>query len=374
MGKRILSKKITIGVLFDSIDEWYQNSICKGIKKQADNKNLNVLFFSGMGLKYNDTEDFQHNAIYQLVNTNKLDGLIISKGALSDCASVDEIKKFINKYNAIPVVSISIALEGIHSIVFNNSDSMHLMLNHVIKDHNYRKIAYISGPTKNHEAILRYRAYEEALIKYNIPINKNLVVEGDFLIDSGADAAKILIKDRMVRPDVIVCTNDAMAIGAYISLEKMGIKVGKDIALTGFDDIEAGRTLLTPITTISQPMYEMGLEAVKVVTDLIEKKDVPYVSSFSGKLIIKESCSCFNITRKKYHIEFDRVLYANKSYIRECEKSKMNIKKKQNIFINLLIENFSIPHFEEKGFKDIFNKLVDMIIIDIRQKSCWKIY
>ena len=153
MKKPILNRRKTIGVLFDSIDEWYQNSICKGIKKQAENMDINVLFFSGMGLESNDIEDFQHNAIYRLVNTNKLDGLIISKGALPDCGSVDEIKKFINKYSAIPVVSISIALEEIHSVVFNNIESMHLMLEHLIVDHNYRSIAYILGPAKNHKAL-----------------------------------------------------------------------------------------------------------------------------------------------------------------------------------------------------------------------------
>lgn len=168
-----------------------------------------------LNLKYNDTENFQHNAIYQLVNTNKLDGLIISKGASANCATVDEIKKFINQYNSIPVVSISTALEGIHSVVLKNIESMNLMLEHLIVNHNYRKIAYISGPSRNPEAILRYRAYEDALLKYNIPIDKNLVVEGNFLIKSGEDAVNILIKDKMVRTDVIVCANDTMAIGAY---------------------------------------------------------------------------------------------------------------------------------------------------------------
>lgn len=291
-----------IGVLINSIDGFYQSLIWKGIKKTAEEKNLNLLFFAGQPLNSPIRDELQHNFIYNLVNINKLDGLIISSGAISNFIGMDEFVEFIEKYKKIPMVSIALAVKDIPSIVIDNKNSMYLMVNHLIERHKYSKIAFITGPVTSYEAVQRLQGYEQSLYENNIEINRKLIIEGTFSQLSGSHAIDLLYQNNDFMPQVIVSSNDEMAIGACLRLKQLGFEVGKDIFITGFDNVEGVRNFSPPITTVSQNIFEMASRATGILNDIIDGKEVPICTYLNGDIIIRESCGCNENEEEKLQI------------------------------------------------------------------------
>jgi diguanylate cyclase (GGDEF)-like protein len=292
MKKIMRHKRNTIGVLVNSIDDFYESAVWKGIENLAEEKDFNLLFFAGANLKSTMRNDANRNVIYDLINIDKIDGLIMFSAILANDIGADQFLNFIERYNKVPMVSIGIDLKEIPSVIFDNRESMHLLVNHLIEVHNYTRIAFLTGPSSNVEAVLRNQGYEDALREHNIPIVKSMVVEGDFEEKSAAKAINILLSSNIVQPQVIVCANDQMAIGVYLYLNKLGIKVGEEIALTGFDDIEVVSTFSPSFTTISQPLFEMATKAAELISEIIIGNKVPQCINLKGKLIIRESCGC----------------------------------------------------------------------------------
>jgi LacI family transcriptional regulator len=95
------------------------------------------------------------------------------------------------------------------------------------------------------------------------------------------------------RPDAIVCGNDEMAIGALTVLKKAKIKVPTKVAVTGFDDIAATRHLAPPLTTVRQPMQELGAEAVQLLlTRIADRSAAPRAMVLPTELVRRRSCGC----------------------------------------------------------------------------------
>lgn len=130
-------------------------------------------------------------------------------------------------------------------------------------------IAHISGP-KNHEhAQLRLRAYIDALKKYNIPIREDYIVEGDYHKKSGIIAMEKLLEVKPV-PSAVFVANDNMAIIAMQVAKDKGYRVPEDISFIGFDDIQAAEFSEPPLTTVRQPLYEVGKEGAEMLVRLLE--------------------------------------------------------------------------------------------------------
>ncbi len=299
MNKLFSNRRKTIGVLINSFDGFYQSLVCRGIRKIAQERNFDVLFFAGGALESPLRDESNQNAIYNLVNKDKLDGLIICPGLLLNYIGLAKFIDFLEPYRKIPMVSIGIDIKDIPSIVFDNRAYMHLMVNHLIEHHNYSKIAFITGTSLNAEAVMRFEGYKDALMEHNIPFDEELTVEGDFHVLSAAKAINELMLHRNKKPEVIVASNDEMAIEAFYSLKHMGIEVGTDIALTGFDNIEAARSFTPAFTTIEQPIFEMASNAAKFIDMLLDGEPVPQCTYLKGKLIVRESCGCSNILKIK---------------------------------------------------------------------------
>jgi diguanylate cyclase (GGDEF)-like protein len=364
----LINKRKTIGVLIDNIDGFYNNDLWRGISSAAKEKDMNILVFSGKSLNATKREEAEQNVIYMLVNTSKLDGIIIVAGTLSNFIGLKEFDKFTEKYKAIPIVSISAAITGIPSVVFDNKASMRLIIEHLIKHHKYSRLAFIGGPESNSEAVLRYSAYEEVLKKYGIPIDDDLVAYGDFEENSGMLGVDKIIKDRNNLPDVIICANDGMAIGAFQRLSDLGIVVGRDIALTGFDDIEVTKGFSSSFTTVKQPLVEMGMNSIELINDMLNGKKPATYTNINGKLMLRESCGCNNIIMK-FDAKAKKVIPKNGSYKMNIDIIQLELKK--NIFnIGAFVVNeLDISPIDKLLYKDIIQNLMSTLIEDIKEEN-----
>jgi len=364
-----LNRRKTIGVLINSFDGFYQSPVCRGIRKVASEKNFDVLFFAGGAIKSPIRDEAKQNVIFDLVNTDKLDGLIICSGLLMNYIGIDKFIEFIQPYRDIPMVSIGIDIKDIPSVVFDNRECMCSMVNHLIKHHKYSKIAFITGTATNPEAIMRFQGYKDALNDHNIPIDEELIVEGDFHELSAAKAIDELMVHRNKKPEVIVASNDEMAIEVFYRLKHMGIQVGVDIALTGFDNVETVKSLSPGFTTIEQPIFEMASMAAQFLNTILDGQTVPQCTYLKGKLIIRESCGCYNILKNKTSTTLKINLNEDIVYYKACEKLEKHLSKEELPIVNLIQKELGIPISDILEYKKVIINLLNAFIKDIKLKK-----
>ena len=118
------------------------------------------------------------------------------------------------------------------------------------------RVATITGPLDMTVGVDRFDGYSDALRESGQRVRKKLVAHGDFSMEAGARAMKALL-GRQPDLDGVFVANDPMAIGALDTLEELGRRVPEDVAIVGFDDIEAAASTTPPLTTVRQPLEEM---------------------------------------------------------------------------------------------------------------------
>ena len=138
-----------------------------------------------------------------------------------------------------------------------------------------RRIAFITGEPWMAASQQREEGYRRALRAHAIEPEPDLILEGNFLPSGGRTAALQLMGSRN-RPEAIFCANDLMAVGAYEAIKELGLKVGRDVAVMGYDDQEIAQHLAPPLSTVLLPHREMGqwcaqllLEADAVGTETV---------------------------------------------------------------------------------------------------------
>jgi DNA-binding LacI/PurR family transcriptional regulator len=139
-------------------------------------------------------------------------------------------------------------------------------------------------------ATLRTNGFIKGLEAHKIPLEKSLIVTGDLTQTGGYSKAKALL-DLPEPPDAIVASNDLMAIGAIRAVQERGLIVGKDIAITGFDDTTMAENTHPPLTTVNQPVYKIGGMVTEMLIQKIQGETLRYEKILLlPSLIIRQSC------------------------------------------------------------------------------------
>lgn len=153
----------------------------------------------------------------------------------------------------------------------------------------HKRIAQISGPTSATLCQFRQQGYQQALRRAGVTMNPAYSTVGDFTFEAGAQAVRQLLA-LPEQPTAIFCHNDAMAIGAIQEAKKLGLRVPHDLSIVGFDDIQFAQYCEPPLTTISQPRYEIGRQAMLMMLDMLKGNDVQAGSRLlEAKLVVRGS-------------------------------------------------------------------------------------
>lgn len=154
----------------------------------------------------------------------------------------------------------------------------------------YRRIGFVTGVLTIQSAVDRLRGYRLALEEAGVRYDPSFVVEGDFQRQGGYQAVRGWAQSGKPMPDAWFCSNDMMAFGALQALHELGYSVPSDVAVMGFDDIPMASSSTPPLTTVAQPMEEMGVLAVRMVTDIIERGEVAISRVLlETRLIVRQS-------------------------------------------------------------------------------------
>lgn len=139
-------------------------------------------------------------------------------------------------------------------------------------DVGHRVLAHIAAPSDLTFGSERLRGFKEALARNNIPLDEDLIVTGYLTQESGYEAAHRLLEQESC-PTAIVASNDLMAIGAISAAQERGLVVGQDISITGFDNIPPAAHSHPPLTTVEQPVYDIGVTICRMLCQIIKGEE-----------------------------------------------------------------------------------------------------
>lgn len=157
-------------------------------------------------------------------------------------------------------------------------------------DLGHRRIGFITGALDLRCSTDRLAGYQDALVEFGVAFEPALVREGDFLQPLGYRGARELLA-LPVRPTAIVSSNDVMAFGVMEAVREYGLRIPADISIIGFDDIPQASHVHPPLTTIRQPLEQMGRMATRMLLDLISDPATEAARiELPTELVIRDSC------------------------------------------------------------------------------------
>lgn len=265
----------SIGVLTQDINSPFYGEALRGIEDALAGTGIAPLFVSGHWHLQDEVDRMA------LMLARRVEGVIVLTGRLTDAQLLDYAQR-------VPVVVTGRDLKGrgLISLRVDDFEGAKLATRHLI-ELGHRTIAHIAGPQDHGDSVERLRGYRAALTEAGITFDPNLVVYADFHEPSGVLAVNQLLSSRQSFTAVFA-SNDQTAFGARLAFFQRNIRVPEDVSLVGFDDLPAAQYTIPPLTTVHQPVYELGHMAAQSLLSLIEGHKAT-VSLPPFKLVVRDS-------------------------------------------------------------------------------------
>ncbi|GLI10628.1 catabolite control protein A [Paenibacillus tyrfis] len=262
VARGLASKKTTtVGVVIPDISNSIFSEVARGIEDIANMYHYNIILSNA---------DKKKEKEIRVINTlleKQVDGLLFMGGAITE----EHIQAF--KTSSVPVVLCATADEQrtIPSVDIDHEKAAFDAVN-VLLENGHRDIAMISGTLQDPaNGYARYQGYKKALEAANIPVREELVRIGNYRYESGLEVTKYFLElDN--RPTAIFAATDEMAIGAIHTLQDNGLKVPEDMSVISVDNIRMASMVRPLLTTVAQPMYDIGAVAMRLLTKLMNKE------------------------------------------------------------------------------------------------------
>lgn len=262
-------------------DSLYFDSVLRGCELEAWRQGLSLMVSLGLG--YTDAD------ISRVVNeiSGKVDGIIVLARSIPD--HMLEIL-----HRRLPLVMIASAPsnheEEFDLVRVSNRKGMSVLTKHVIDAHHISHIAYMTGPDDSPDNRKRYEGFCEGLTSRGLNPAAVPIYRGQFSQQVAFGLTTTLIEQNRL-PEALICANDQMALGALNALDQAGVDVPGRVIVTGFDDIVETQNSTPRLTTVKQPMLDLGRAAVATLVARLNKPDAPVLSTeLPVTVLLRESC------------------------------------------------------------------------------------
>ncbi len=224
---------------------------------------------------------------------NRVDGLIlVSSGLIPTVGRHDAVARILDAGAPCVVVDRDLGETPVDQVLVDNDQGGYLAGEHLIAL-GHRRIACLVGPSDLTPSAGRIAGFQRALADAGLAVAAEGLVRGNGRPDGGSAAALQLLERGVVGAgDVtaIFAFNDQMATGAIGALQRAGCRVPQDVSVIGFDDIPQSAAIFPALTTIAQPIAEMGSIGVRLLLDRIARRDAPHQRvRLSTRLVVRES-------------------------------------------------------------------------------------
>jgi LacI family transcriptional regulator len=153
----------------------------------------------------------------------------------------------------------------------------------------HHRIGVINGQLQMEAAQARRDGYKQALLEAGVAIDAQLMVEGYFS-EAAAFQAMLMLLDLPQPPTAVFAASDSMAIGALHAIRRRGLRVPDEVALVGFDDLPLAAYATPPLTSVHQPIGEMGTHAVRLLVEQVKGQGPATSVRLPARLVVRESC------------------------------------------------------------------------------------
>ncbi len=251
-----------VGVVVPDINNPFFSSLLQGVTRAADEKGLHVFLFS------TDENTEREHQVLTTMREHRMCGIIIAPVSERDERSLQQLTNF--EARGIPVVLLDreIGTDQFDSVVTDDEDGVYRAVSTLIRE-GHRRIAIITGPEASRPGRERAKGYFRAMREFDVPIPPEYVREGDFKADRAWGEALALMS-LPEPPTAILSSNNMTTFGCMRAFSQLGLKVGRDIALISFDDIDALKWLNYDISVVNRDVPFMGEHAMRLLMRRIE--------------------------------------------------------------------------------------------------------
>lgn len=268
----------SVGVLVSQLDGPYYGPMMAEIEAALRAQNKHVIIAVG----HSDAAVEQDSVEFLL--SRGCDALILDVEAVSD----DYLVKLSQR--SVPIVLINRYIQAMEPccIYLNNELGGYLATRHMV-DLGHRSIAYISGPKNKHDAMERLVGHQRALAEGGLVFDPALYIEGDYK-EEGGEAGMLALLQTGKSFSAVVCANDQMASGAIAVCLQRGLVIPRDLSVIGYDNVPFAKYISPKLTTVNNPIHEMGKMAALWVLRYVYADDQTLVNNvFEPELVVRGS-------------------------------------------------------------------------------------
>ena len=261
------------GIVFPDLSGPYYAEVVLGYEEAASRMGRSVLIQA--------TSSRPDAEAAALDIAGRVDGLVLFGRTVPDSL----VRKILA--SGLPVVLLARSPVGnADNLRVENRAAAHRLGEH-LGQHGYRTASFLGSRATSHDVAERSEGLSKGLAGYGIQLD---MVPCNLDEESGLRTARELFAGA-ARPDALVCANDEIALGAIIAAEEVGLRVGVDVAITGWDDIMAARHARPALTTVRQPMRLLGAHAAEVLDERISHtRTTPRHEVLPAELVVRSSC------------------------------------------------------------------------------------
>jgi LacI family transcriptional regulator len=265
----------TLGAVFPEIASGFYADVLAGIDEVAAESGFDVLA-SFVGKRRNRAD-----LVKTLLRQGRVDALL-----LLNLSNSEDLTPELMDQSPIILLDREITGAQLPVVGMDNVGGAEAMIEHLFEQ-GHRRIAVVLGPSDNFDSEQRLTGCRRAFSRLGLSLDERLILSGDFTMASGSRVAREFLDSKTPLPDAIFCFNDAMAIGVLNELQRQGLSVPGNIALGGFDNVDAAAHL--SLTSVACPMRLMGQVAARWAVDLVTRNERPTSHRLQVRLVVRNS-------------------------------------------------------------------------------------
>ena len=247
----------------------------QGVSSACNNRTYSVMLWLA-------EPDYERRMIPRILHNGLVDGVVVASTLMDDpiVKSLFESKMPFILIGRHP--SMDVNFLDVDNLQAARKATLHLLRL------GYKRVATITGSQDQVAGFDRYQGYLNALQDYDRTIRPELVADGDFTEEGGYHAMARLLPQK---PDAVFAASDMTAYGAMRAIHEANLRIPEDVAVVGFDDIPASARTTPALTTVRQPVQQMGSKAAEVLINVIEN-DITATQKLimDTELVVRESC------------------------------------------------------------------------------------
>lgn len=276
-------KAKVIGLILPDISNPFNAMMAKGVEEEANKYGYNTVLCDS----YNDI--YKEKEYLKILNKSYVSGIIYNNffHTLGHTAE-REIEPILPSVPFVVLDDVIVINNESIGISINNERAMFELTCKVLEK-GHTRIAAIIGRNESYATQERLKGFWQGIHQYNVPKDHIYIAEGEYSLQGGYTAINQLLTPSL-KITAVICFNDIMAIGLMHRIKELKFNIPGDLSITGFDNIVLSNFMNPPLTTVEQPVYDMGKYAAYALIQKIEYNQfVPLRKVFNHRIVITNS-------------------------------------------------------------------------------------